>query len=217
MGRATANKLAHGWTPTSAGATPGGGGKRRAFTLAKVSPFSANVASAPANDCQRWTATSTYFGSSSTTRARRPSRSAATIVVPDPPNGSRTISRLFDELRSARSTSATGFIVGCKSLRLGPNDEGRPSAAGIAECALQRVQLRRRHAHVGCPLRHREDVGVRGTQHRLELLSRTIVQDWPMLAPHLVFWRVGGVHAIRRVGKGHVGEFTGEHLLDIGS
>ena len=46
-------------------------------------------------------------------------RSAAIIVVPDPPNGSRTMSRLLDELRIARSTSATGFIVGCRSLRLG--------------------------------------------------------------------------------------------------
>ena len=90
-----------------------------AATSANVSPVSSRVASAPANDCQRWTATSTYFGSSSTSRARRPVRSAAIIVVPDPPNGSRTMSRLLDELRIARSTSATGFIVGCRSLRLG--------------------------------------------------------------------------------------------------
>ena len=32
-------------------------------------------------------------------------------VVPDPPNGSRTISRLLDELRMARSTSATWIGV----------------------------------------------------------------------------------------------------------
>ena len=31
-------------------------------------------------------------------RARRPARSAAIIVVPEPPNKSRMISRLFDEL-----------------------------------------------------------------------------------------------------------------------
>jgi hypothetical protein len=51
-------------------------------------------------------------------RARRPVRSAAIIVVPDPLNGSRTMSRLLEEFRMARSTSATGFMVGCKSLRL---------------------------------------------------------------------------------------------------
>ena len=43
-------------------------------------------------------------------RARLAVRSDAIIVVPEPPNGSSTMSRLFEELRIARSTSATGFI-----------------------------------------------------------------------------------------------------------
>ena len=40
-------------------------------------------------------------------------------VVPDPPNGSNTMSRLLDELRIARSTNATGFMVGCRSFFAG--------------------------------------------------------------------------------------------------
>ena len=52
-------------------------------------------------------------------RARRPARSAAIMVVPDPPNRSSTMSRLFDEFRMARSTSSIGFIVGCKSFFAG--------------------------------------------------------------------------------------------------
>ena len=55
---------------------------------------------------------STYFGSNSINRAWRPVRSQAINVVPDPPNGSSTVSRLLLELRSARSTNSTGFIVG---------------------------------------------------------------------------------------------------------
>jgi hypothetical protein len=46
-------------------------------------------------------------------------RSAAIIVVPEPPNGSSTVSRSLLLLRIARSTSATGFMVGCSSLRAG--------------------------------------------------------------------------------------------------
>ena len=53
------------------------------------------------------------------TAARRPVASAAMSVVPDPAKGSSTVSRLLDELRIARSTSATGFMVGCRSLDLG--------------------------------------------------------------------------------------------------
>jgi hypothetical protein len=43
-------------------------------------------------------------------------RSAAIIVVPDPPKQSSTVSRGLLLLRMARSTSATGFIVGCRSF-----------------------------------------------------------------------------------------------------
>ena len=35
----------------------------------------------------------------------------------EPPNGSKTMSRDLLEFRTARSTSATGFMVGCKSFR----------------------------------------------------------------------------------------------------
>jgi hypothetical protein len=40
-------------------------------------------------------------------------------VDPDPPKGSSTMSRVLLELRIARSTSATGFIVGCRSFLAG--------------------------------------------------------------------------------------------------
>ncbi len=82
----------------------------------KLGPEGSSLALCPVCSCQRWTITSTYFGSSSISRARRPVRSAAISVVPEPPNGSSTMSRLLDELRIARSTSATGFIVGCRSF-----------------------------------------------------------------------------------------------------
>jgi hypothetical protein len=39
--------------------------------------------------------------------------------LPEPPNKSSTISLLLLELRIARSTSSTGFIVGCRSFLTG--------------------------------------------------------------------------------------------------
>nr|DAO10130.1 MAG TPA: hypothetical protein [Caudoviricetes sp.] len=57
--------------------------------------------------------TSTYFGSSSMLRLNLPAFSAAISVVPLPANGSRTTSHSLLELRIARSTSSTGFCVGC--------------------------------------------------------------------------------------------------------
>ena len=73
----------------------------------------------PPNSCQRWTITSQYLGSSSTSRAWRPAFSQAIRVEPEPPNGSSTMSRLLLELRIARSTRATGFMVGCRSFLTG--------------------------------------------------------------------------------------------------
>ena len=73
----------------------------------------------PVNSCQRWTITSQYSGSSSTSRACRPVFSPAIRVEPEPPNRSSTMSRLLLELRIARSTSATGFMVGCRSFLAG--------------------------------------------------------------------------------------------------
>ena len=45
--------------------------------------------------------------------------SQAISVEPDPPKGSSTMSRLLLEFLTARSTSATGFIVGCRSFLAG--------------------------------------------------------------------------------------------------
>ena len=63
--------------------------------------------------------TSQYFGSNSMTLACRPIFSQAMIVVPLPPNGSRIVSRDLLLFRRARSTSSTGFIVGCSRLAAG--------------------------------------------------------------------------------------------------
>ena len=51
--------------------------------------------------------------------ARRSLFSQAITVVSEPPNTSSTMSRDLLELRIARSTSATGFIFGCRSLCAG--------------------------------------------------------------------------------------------------
>ncbi len=77
------------------------------------------VACWPVNSSHRRTITSTYFGSSSISRATRPDFSAAISVVPEPPNGSSTTLPGRLELRIARSTSSTGFIVGCRSFFCG--------------------------------------------------------------------------------------------------
>jgi CRP-like cAMP-binding protein len=74
---------------------------------------------APLYACQRWMTTSTYFGSSSISRAWRPAFSQAISVEPEPPKGSSTMSRVLLELRIARWTSATGFMVGWRSFRAG--------------------------------------------------------------------------------------------------
>jgi hypothetical protein len=73
----------------------------------------------PLNACQRRMIVSTYFGSSSISRAWRPVFSQAMSVEPAPPKQSSTMSRLLLELRIARSTSATGFMVGCRSFLTG--------------------------------------------------------------------------------------------------
>src|SRR5262249_49539352 len=73
----------------------------------------------PENSSNRRTITSQKCGSSSMRNARRPVRSAAISVVPEPPNGSSTPSPLRELLVIARTTSSTGFMVGCSSDRLG--------------------------------------------------------------------------------------------------
>ena len=94
------------------GLAPGGN-----LLVARPSPSS--VATSPVHSCQRCTITSQYFGSSSTSRACRPAFSQAISVEPEPPNGSSTMSRLLLEFRIARSTSATGFMVGWRSFLAG--------------------------------------------------------------------------------------------------
>ena len=89
-------------------------------------------------------------------------------------------------------------------------------AAGLAKRLLQDIQRRRRHADVDRALSHREDVGAGSAEHCLEVLARMVVQDRPMLAALLVLGRVGVVHAVRRIGEAHVGQFTGQDLLYIG-
>src|SRR5512146_1827640 len=68
---------------------------------------------------QRSSTTAAYFGSFSIVRQTRPRRSQAISVVPEPANRSSTISPGRLEFLSDRSTSSSGFIVGCSSLFLG--------------------------------------------------------------------------------------------------
>ena len=89
----------------------------RQFLEWPASPSS--TARLPLNSCQRRTITSQYFGSNSISRAWRPAFSHAISVVPEPPNGSSTVSRPLLLLRMARSTNSTGFIVGCRSFTTG--------------------------------------------------------------------------------------------------
>ena len=91
------------------GLAPGG-------DLFEARPSPSSIRRSPLHSCQRRTITSQYFGSSSTSRAWRPVFSQAIRVEPEPPNGSSTMSRLLLEFRIARSTSATGFMVGCRSF-----------------------------------------------------------------------------------------------------
>ena len=70
------------------------------------------IASLRVNDCQRRIATSTYFGSISRAQARRPTRSAAKIVVPEPEKVSSTRSPRLVQSLMASATMATGFTVG---------------------------------------------------------------------------------------------------------
>lgn len=85
-----------------------------------------NVGCLPEKSCQRLTITSTYFGSSSINRARRPDFSQAISVEPEPPKGSSTRSRVLLLFRTARSTSSTGFMVLC-DMPMRVSNVGLPS------------------------------------------------------------------------------------------
>ena len=66
-----------------------------------------------------WPILKIYDERISTSRPCRPDFAQAIKVEPEPANGSRTMSRVLLEFLTARSTSATGFIVGWRSLRVG--------------------------------------------------------------------------------------------------
>ena len=79
---------------------------------------------------KRRRATSTYRGSISSPSPRRPARSAAIKVVPEPANASSTMPPRFEQSLIASSTSATGLTVGCRpESRRGP---AKTVHAGIA-------------------------------------------------------------------------------------
>src|SRR5258706_9767189 len=85
---------------------------RASETSSKVSPHRERTAVLPVYCCQRLIATSTYFGSSSIARARRPVFSAAIRTVPLPQKGSRTRPPRFEQSLIASATIKTGFTVG---------------------------------------------------------------------------------------------------------
>ncbi len=92
---------------------------RDSATWSNVWPPDSSVATLSVNAPYLRQITSQYFGSSSITRACLPVFSQAISVEPDPANGSNTVSRVFEELRIARSINSTGFIVGCRSFFTG--------------------------------------------------------------------------------------------------
>src|SRR5262249_42320887 len=98
----------------SVGAAPAADGMTRVLAISsKLRPVSAQIPSCPEKACQRLIATSTKRGSISSVEARRPTRSAARRVVPDPPKRSSTMSPRRLQSLIASATSATGLTVGC--------------------------------------------------------------------------------------------------------
>ena len=89
---------------------------REAAISSKLRPSPSRVAAPPLNSCQRWMITSTVLRVELDQPRLAPGFSQAIKVEPEPPNGSSTMSRLLLEFRIARSTSATGFMVGCRSF-----------------------------------------------------------------------------------------------------
>ena len=98
---------------------------------------------------------------------------------------------------------------------LGPDDEGRPLAAGGRERPLQSVQLGAAHGDVDRTLGHADEVGAGVGEERLEAVAKIVVEDLAALAALLVLGRVAVVDIVRRVGPGHVGQRATEHPLDI--
>jgi hypothetical protein len=104
----------------SAGAGPMAGGMARLLAISsKLRPISAQTASFREKACQRLIAASTKRGSISMVYARRPTRSAARMVVPDPAKTSSTISP------NGRSRSNVWHYAGVNSFRAGRLDELR--------------------------------------------------------------------------------------------
>src|SRR5438034_8740507 len=99
---------------TSGAVAPAADGMTRVLAMSsKLRPLSAQMASFFEKVCQRLIATSTKRGSISSMKARRPTRSAARRVVPDPPKRSSTMSPRRLQSLIAAATSATGLTVGC--------------------------------------------------------------------------------------------------------
>src|SRR5450759_864869 len=90
-------------------------GARSAALSSKVGPVDAKIADLPVTASNRRIITSQYDGSYSIRRARRPDFCAAIRVVPDPPNGSRTISARRLQSLMASLTRSTGLTVGWSS------------------------------------------------------------------------------------------------------
>ena len=92
---------------------------------------------------------------------------------------------------------------------LRPDHERGPVAAGIGECLVERVQLRRRHADVDGALRYRQHVRARIAQELIELAAERVVADLELLGG-LAFV----IDVVRRVREDHVGQAAGENGLD---
>ena len=86
---------------------------RAASNSSKACPVDSKIASRRVNCCQRRTATSTYCGSISIQKARRPICSAAMMVEPEPAKVSRMIDPRFEQSLMASAMRATGLTVGC--------------------------------------------------------------------------------------------------------
>jgi hypothetical protein len=85
---------------------------RAMVTCSNVRPSPSSVAFFPARSCQRWTMTSTYFGSNSILQQTRSVSSAAAGVVPLPRNGSYTSSPRFVWFRIGPRINSAGLGVG---------------------------------------------------------------------------------------------------------
>ena len=144
----------------------------------------------PLKRSQRARITSTYSGSSSSAAQRRPVRSAAIRVEPDPAKMSRTSAPGRLLLAMARSMRASGFIVACSGESDGPvdlPDVGLVArAAPVMRCALApAIPDWLVRALVGCPA---QDESILGPDDRVApvaaRLGENAAQERPLLGTH---------------------------------